>query len=90
MQTFSDLSPTYHKHCNPHSCLTIQVENMHATVHFKSVLMTMLEYVKNLYNLSWSTYCITGRNYFLVPGTIVPHMGYLAPEHLKSMEAVFP
>ena len=51
-----------------HSCLTVQVENLHAVGHFKDQFPTLLQYAQNLANtvyksikcvVPWSAYYFT-------------------------------
>ena len=45
-QLLKELNPSYE--VDLHTCLTVQVENLHAMGHFKDQFPTLLEYARNL------------------------------------------
>ena len=47
-QLLKELNPSYE--VDLHTCLTVQVENLHAMGHFKDQFPTLLEYAGNLAN----------------------------------------
>lgn len=58
-----------------HSCLTVQVENLHAVGHFKTDLPTMLQYARNLANTvheSMKRVVPWAANYFTHPSSYYP------------------
>ena len=79
---------------NLHTCLTVQVENLHATGHFKDQFPTMLQYARNLSNtvyesikrvVNWAAHYYTHeRSYYRVlrqatPLNALPRMSHLRP-----------
>jgi len=87
-----------------HSCLTVQVENLHATGHFKDQFPTSLHYARNLANavyesikrvVRWAAYYYTHeKTYYpvipqITPLNALPRMSHLKPTRkLKNGEQV--
>ncbi len=93
------LNPEYN--VNLHTCLTVQVENLHALSHFKSQFPTMLLYARNLANtvnesikrvVPWAAYYYTHeKSYYPVlkqstPLERMPKMDHLKPVSNLSNE----
>ena len=86
-----------------HTCLTLQVENLHAMGHFKEQLPTLLQYAQNLANtvyesikrvVQWAAYYYTrDKSYYPVvsqatPLNALPRMSHLKPvRKLKKTRA---
>ena len=89
-QLLKELNPSYE--VDLHTCLTVQVENLHAMGHFKDQFPTLLEYARNLANtvyesikrvVQWAAYYYTHeKSYYPVvpqatPLNALPRMGHL-------------
>ena len=89
-QLLKELNPSYE--VDLHTCLTVQVENLHAIGHFKDQFPTLLEYARNLANtvyesikrvVQWAAYYYTHeKSYYPVvpqatPLNALPRMGHL-------------
>ena len=86
-----------------YTCLTIQVENLHAMGHFKEQFPTLLQYVQNLANtvyesikrvVQWAAYYYTNDKYYYpvvsqaTPLNALPRMSHLKPvRKLKKTRA---
>ena len=78
-----------------HSCLTVQVENLHAVGHFKDPFPTLLQYARNLANtvyesikhvVPWSAYYFTrDKSYDPVLRQSTPLNAIPKLEHLKAI-----
>lgn len=77
-----------------YSCLTVQVENLHAVGHFKDQFPTLLQYARNLANtvyksikrvVSWSAHYFThDKSYYSVLCQSTPLNSIPMLEHLKA------
>lgn len=77
-----------------YSCLTVQVENLHAVGHFKDQFPTLLQYAQNLANtvyesikrlVPWSAYYFThDKSYYPVLCQSTPLNAIPKLEHLKA------
>lgn len=91
-QLLKELSPDYK--IDLHTCLTVQVENLHAIGHFKEQFPTLLQYAQNLANtvyesikrvVNWAAYYYTHeKSYYPVvaqatPLNALPWMSHLKP-----------
>ena len=91
-QLLKELNPAYE--VDLHTCLTVQVENLHAIGHFKEQFPTLLEYARNLANtvyesikrvVQWAAYYYTHeKSYYPVvpqatPLNALPRMSHLKP-----------
>ena len=86
-----------------HTCLTLQVENLHAMGHFKEQFPTLLQYAQNLANtvyesikrvVQWAAYYYTNDKYYYpvvsqaTPLNALPRMSHLKPvRKLKKTRA---
>ena len=78
-----------------HSCLTVQVENLHAVGHFKDQFPTLLQYARNLANtvyesikrvVPWSAYYFThDKSYYPILRQSTPLNAISKLEHLKAI-----
>ena len=78
-----------------YSCLTVQVENLHAIGHFKDQFSTVLQYARNLANtvyesikrvVPWSAYYYThDKSYYPVLRQSTPLNAIPRLEHLKAI-----
>ena len=91
-QLLKELSPNYK--IDLYTCLTVQVENLHAMDHFKEQFPTLLQYAQNLANtvyesikrvVQWAAYYYTHeKSYYPVvsqatPLNALPQMNHLKP-----------
>lgn len=91
-QLLKELNPDYK--IDLHTCLTVQVENLHALGHFKEQFPTLLQYAQNLANtvyesikrvVQWAAYYYTHeKSYYPVvtqgtPLNALPRMTHLKP-----------
>ncbi|KAJ7363185.1 hypothetical protein OS493_011465 [Desmophyllum pertusum] len=91
-QLLKELNPSYE--IDLHTCLTVQVENLHAMGHFKDQFPTLLEYARNLANtvyesiervVQWAAYYYSHeKSYYPVvpqatPLNALPRMSHLKP-----------
>ena len=90
-QLLKELNPDYK--IDLHTCLTVQVENLHAIGHFKEQLPTLLQYAQNLaYTVyesikrvvQWAAYYYTHeKSYYPVVGQVMPLNALPRMSHLK-------
>ena len=77
-----------------HTCLAVQVENLHAIGHFKEQFPTLLQYAQNLANtvyesiervVQWAAYYYTHeKSYYPIVGQATPLNALPRMSHLKS------
>ena len=92
-QLLKELSPNYE--VDLHTCLTVQVENLHAMGHFKDQFPTLLEYARNLANtvyesikrvVQWAAYYYTHEKSYhpvvsqATPLNALPRISHLKPK----------
>ena len=90
-QLLKELNPDYK--IDLHTCLTVQVENLHAIGHFKEQFPTLLQYAQNLANtvyesikrvVQWAAYYYTHeKSYYPVVGQAMPLNALPRMSHLK-------
>ena len=90
-QLLKELSSDYK--IDLHTCLTVQVENLHAIGHFKEQFPTLLQYAQNLANtvyesikrvVQWAAYYYTHeKSYYPVVGQATPLNALPRMSHLK-------
>ena len=100
-QLLKELNPEYK--IDLHTCLTVQVENLHAIGHFKEQFPTLLQYAQNLANtvyksikrvVQWAAYYYTHeKSYYPVVGQVtplnaLPRMSHLKPARKRSRARV--
>ena len=95
-QLLKEPSPNYK--IDVYTCLTVQVENLHAMGHFKEQFPSLLHYAQNLANtvyesikrvLRWAAfYCTHEKSYYPVVSQATPLVALPRKTHLKQRESL--
>ena len=95
-QLLKEPSPNYK--IDVYTCLTVQVENVHAMSHFKEQFPSLLQYAQNLANtvyesikrvVRWAAYyCSDEKSYYPVVSQATPLDALPRMTHLKQRESL--